>query len=434
MGGCNHDAFHVSVAAQPFYAAARVENSPHIPAPAVQRAAAPCVGGPYRLEPAHGAEQRRQRRRLALAPAIATAQSGDTIVFDPSLSYETITLSSGPLAISSNLTIDGLGANLLSISGNHASRLFTLSGTAQVSLANLTLTGGMSSQGGAILIGGTAALTLDSDILSGNQAVGDANGDALGGAVYNSVGASLAINNTSSVNNQTNGTNVSFGGAIANAGTLAIDGATFTGNAALGSKTSEGGPEAGGSQGGAIGNLDGSTASIALSTFTGNQALGTGTGDAVGGAIANQDATTVPFTGLGISMTLSQCTFANNTAQGGSKATDGGQGGGAIEDQSGVNLAVLNYYVTGNQATSPAGTSVTGGAIDNSNADSISMDSSVHQRFRYCKRHGQCRVCWCRGQQPDHDDLRLSIHGQLGNGKRRGGQCPGWSGRQLYRL
>ena len=37
------------------------------------------------------------------------------------------------------------------------------------------------------------------------------------------------------MNNQTNGTNNSFGGAIANAGTLSINGATFTGNAALGS-------------------------------------------------------------------------------------------------------------------------------------------------------------------------------------------------------
>jgi hypothetical protein len=83
----------------------------------------------------------------SLRAAIAAAQSGDTIVFDPSLAYETITLSSGPLALSSNLMIDGPGDNLLAISGNHASQLFTLSGNAQVTLANLTLTGGMSSQG-----------------------------------------------------------------------------------------------------------------------------------------------------------------------------------------------------------------------------------------------------------------------------------------------
>ena len=107
----------------------------------------------------------------SLRPAVAAAQSGDTIVFDPSLAYETITLSSGPLALGSNLTINGLGADLLAISGNDASQLFTLSGSAQVTLANLTLTGGMSSEGGAVFIGGTAALTLDSDILSDNQAV-----------------------------------------------------------------------------------------------------------------------------------------------------------------------------------------------------------------------------------------------------------------------
>ena len=65
----------------------------------------------------------------SLRDTIAAAQSGDTIVFDPSLAYETITLSSGPLALGSNLTIDGLGANLLAISGNDASQLFTLSGT-----------------------------------------------------------------------------------------------------------------------------------------------------------------------------------------------------------------------------------------------------------------------------------------------------------------
>ena len=34
----------------------------------------------------------------SLRDTIAAAQSGDTIVFDPSLAYETITLSSGPLA------------------------------------------------------------------------------------------------------------------------------------------------------------------------------------------------------------------------------------------------------------------------------------------------------------------------------------------------
>jgi hypothetical protein len=299
----------------------------------------------------------------SLRDTIAAAQSGDTIVFDPSLAYETITLSSSPLALSSNLTIDGLGADLLTVGGNQQSQLFRLSGSAQVTLSNLTLTGGMSSQGGAVFIGGTAALTLDSDILSGNEAVGDANGNALGGAVFNSAGASLSIGNTAFVNNQTNGTKESFGGALANAGSLSITGPTFTGNVALGSTTTEGSPP-GSSLGGAIGNLDGSTSTITLSTFTGNEALGNSAGDANGGAICNEDIGVFPFTGKGVTTTLSQCTFAYNTATGGSNATDGAAGG-AIEDQPGVNLAVLNCSFTGNQANSGGGPFVSGGAIDN---------------------------------------------------------------------
>jgi hypothetical protein len=300
----------------------------------------------------------------SLRDTIAAAQSGDTIIFDPSLAYETITLSSGPLALNSNLTIDGAGADLLAISGNNASQLFTLNGTAQVTLANLTLTGGMSSQGGAIFIGEGAALTLDSDIFSGDQAVGDANGNALGGAVYNSAGAILTVDNTVFLNNQTNGTNKSFGGAIANAGSLTIASATFTANSVVGSTTGPDDTPPGGSQGGAIGNLDGSAATITLSTFTGNQALASGAGDGLGGAIGNEDTFVFPFSGSGVISTVSQCAFENNLAQGGSDAQSDGGYGGAINNYPGVNLAVLNCLFTGNQANSGGGTGAFAGAIN----------------------------------------------------------------------
>src|SRR5262245_46749643 len=68
---------------------------------------------------------------------IAAAQSGDTIVFDPSLDGQTITLGSGrsyggigiqwsQLEINKNLTIQGPGAGLLAISGGtyYGSRVF----------------------------------------------------------------------------------------------------------------------------------------------------------------------------------------------------------------------------------------------------------------------------------------------------------------------
>jgi hypothetical protein len=310
----------------------------------------------------------------SLRDTLAAAQSGDTIVFDPSLILQTITLTSGPLALSSNLTIDGLGADLLAISGNQHSRLFELSASAHVTLANLTITGGLSSKGGAIFIEGNGSLFLDGDNLSGNGAVADSDGNALGGAVYNSAGASLTIQNTSFVNNQSNGKTESFGGALANAGSLEITGATFTGNAALGS-TSQLGSPSGGSLGGAIGELDGATSTIKGSRFTANQALGTDAGAGVGGAICNQDVVLFPFTGRGVTSTVSQCTFENNTAKGGSNATDGAYGG-AIEDLPGVNLAVLNCAFTGNQADSGGGPNADGGAIDTSPGDTATISDS----------------------------------------------------------
>src|SRR5262249_15792616 len=150
--------------------------------------------------------------------------------------------------------------------------------------------------------------------------------------------------------------------------------ATFTGNAALGSKTPGGywiggsGNPPGGSQGGAIGNLDGSTATITLSAFSGNQALADGAGDATGGAICNGDVAVFPFTGYGVTITVSQSTFENNTAKGGSKATDGAYGG-AIADNPGASLTVLNCSFTGNQVDSGGGGNAVCGAVEQSPGD-----------------------------------------------------------------
>src|SRR5438552_18305676 len=60
----------------------------------------------------------------SLRHAIAHAQDGDTITFDPGLNGQTIALTSGPVAINKNLDIEGPGASLLAVSGNDANRLF----------------------------------------------------------------------------------------------------------------------------------------------------------------------------------------------------------------------------------------------------------------------------------------------------------------------
>src|SRR6516165_8107426 len=56
----------------------------------------------------------------SLRDTITNAQSGDTIVFDPRLNGQTITLTSGELTIKKSLDIEGPGASLLGVSGNDA--------------------------------------------------------------------------------------------------------------------------------------------------------------------------------------------------------------------------------------------------------------------------------------------------------------------------
>src|SRR5262249_23576596 len=78
----------------------------------------------------------------SLRGEIKAAKNGDTIVFDPSLDGQTITLTSGELLINKNLTISGPGAGLLTISGNNASREFEVASGMQVTLSGLTMSNG----------------------------------------------------------------------------------------------------------------------------------------------------------------------------------------------------------------------------------------------------------------------------------------------------
>jgi len=93
----------------------------------------------------------------SLRQAIADATAGDTITFGVT---GKITLTSGALTIDKDLNIQGPGPNKLKISGNHASRVFVVQGTATrsvtVTLAGMTITGGRADANSPILasIGG----------------------------------------------------------------------------------------------------------------------------------------------------------------------------------------------------------------------------------------------------------------------------------------
>jgi hypothetical protein len=128
---------------------------------------------------------------ISLRDAIAAAAPGDTINFAPSLTAAgpaKILLTHGDLAISKTLTINGPGANLLTIdaSGNDptpnvdngdGSRVFTLIDSTisdrVVSIRGLNLTGGdigQNSAGGAIYSSGIQTI-LQNCTISGNHAI-----------------------------------------------------------------------------------------------------------------------------------------------------------------------------------------------------------------------------------------------------------------------
>ena len=107
-----------------------------------------------------------------LRDAIAAAASGDTITFAVT---GTITLAS-ELAIDKNLTIQGPGANLLTISGNNAVRVFDIGNVTpaiNVTLTGLTVANGLNGIiGGGIVNFSTGTVNVTNSTLSGNSAGG----------------------------------------------------------------------------------------------------------------------------------------------------------------------------------------------------------------------------------------------------------------------
>ncbi len=117
--------------------------------------------------------------REAIEAANANA-GADTISFDAGLAGETIVLTN-ELAVTDDLTINGLGADQLTLDGNKNSRIFNINDyssatTITVEISGLTLTNGNSNEIGATPAGHGGAilsfenLTVVDSTLRGNQA------------------------------------------------------------------------------------------------------------------------------------------------------------------------------------------------------------------------------------------------------------------------
>jgi type IX secretion system substrate protein/Big-like domain-containing protein len=220
----------------------------------------------------------------SLRNAINSATGNDTIIFSGLTYPDTIRLTTGQINISNvSLVILGPGADSLSISGEHLSRIFTF-GEGDAEAHGLSFNNGYvyGFQNGGAFDVSAGALSLYDCIVSNNEAIGDSttpSSAGLGGAFY--VDGQLSLIRTSVYDNRATGGfgNDGYGGAIYQAfGNSIIINSTISGNRV------EGGPATVGNNvgiGGAIasqsGNID-----ITSSTVSFNLAF-----DGAGGGIFN---------------------------------------------------------------------------------------------------------------------------------------------------
>ncbi len=220
-----------------------------------------------------------------LRQEVIDAANGDVIVFDASISL--ITLSSN-IEIDVNITIDGPGADELTISGGNSAQIFHVSAGGTVEINGLTLEDGRGGEesfaSGGFTFQGGGAIYMD------------------GSGTLNIIDCEFVDNNSQSGNGTTS---FDYGGAIfyAGTGTSTISRCLFTGNSITTSS---------GISGGAVHLFEDADVTVINCTFTANSSPNEGGGiviDAFPGGSAP-------------SLEVVNCTFFSNTASGASFGGD----------------------------------------------------------------------------------------------------------------
>jgi fibronectin-binding autotransporter adhesin len=309
-----------------------------------------------------GPEKISLRQAINLADALTSV---DTIDFDSTVfaTPRTIALTAGQLTLTdkATTTINGPGANLLTVSGGGASRVIAID-TASAAISGLTITGGhlQASQGRSVQSGGgiwnfEGTLDLSDATVTGNFA------EDLGGGIYTLSGTTSLTDVTVSQNTVSPVIGGIGGGLASLDGTTTISGGAFEGNSAYyggglyhggnGTLTLANVTVSGNSAkfGGGIGNESG-TLTMADVILSGNSAVLLGGGCLSGGGTSSMTNVTVSgntsgqsggglFNSKG-SATLTSCTLSGNTAQ-----------VGAGLSSLGYDLTLTNSTVSGNTAS-----------------------------------------------------------------------------------
>jgi CSLREA domain-containing protein len=249
--------------------------------------------------------------KLSLREAIAIADafsSRQTITFDPSILTEptgnVIDLQSALPDLTANVTIQGPGANVLTVqrdAKDAAFSVFTVDKGATATISGLTISGGSATQGGGI--DNLGSLTVSDSTLSGNTATGNDGG----GGIDNLGSLTVSDSTLSSNSAQAGGGLLNYIGA-----SLLVSDCTFQANNAVGA--------------GGLMNAS-ATATVQSSTFVDNTAAHDG------GGLYNG--------GTGAELQVTDCTIADNHV---------GFGGGGIYVYLGQMLTVANTTITGNTA------------------------------------------------------------------------------------
>ncbi|WP_341530276.1 choice-of-anchor Q domain-containing protein [Nostoc sp. UHCC 0302] len=327
---------------------------------------------------------------LRQAISDANASTGlDIINFDGVFAdkiADTITLSGSSLQITDDLSIQGTGADLLTINGDHTSSVFEVSNGLSVEIAGLTVTNGYSSNlSGGIVNNGT--LTLLNSAINNNFGYfgsGIYNSGSLtlldssinenlgykGSGVYNSGTLTVQDSTVSKNYTQSDGS----AGGIYNSGTLTVKGSTISDNVVVNG-------EAGGIEN------SGGTAIVINSTISGNHSSYSGAGVYNSGIFSVLDTTisdnqiTVNNGGGGIynsgTLTVGNSTISSNLAEAGGGIYN--QGKLALNNSTITLNTAYNYYDSGSAGgidNSENGTAVVKNSIIAGNFDTPDNDST----------------------------------------------------------
>jgi hypothetical protein len=287
--------------------------------------------------------------RQAILNANATT-TADKIIFSVNVRGN-IKLTTGQLNVTEDLTIDGPGASVLSVSGNGASRVFSNAANTKLRIDDLTIRrGSVVGDGGGLLNAGE--MTLNRVVVKENATSGSDGGGGIanidsgeltmtrctvidnrtsddGGGIWTGDNATSTINLSTITGNR--GGASDDGGGIYNEGTTTVRKSTISYNIGIGSSFF----------GAGIANTGSGVLKVFHSTVHGNTSQGRGGGIYSGGS----------------SVSLINSTIANNTSL-------GNLGGGGVRVIAG-DINVNNCTITGNVDASESlenagGISVTG--------------------------------------------------------------------------